>query len=178
MFLVSLGSSSMRLGVPFIAPWQLGAVEDQQGRLSLPSVEWRTGPDSHCRRSGADLLPFLAQTTVIAPGQLAHQTLPGAHWTVRCPLPTVGAGHASPADCVADHCASDRWLTGQSGAPPDSPVNYSCTPPNFSRERPVHRSSAWRTGHCPVCQTELNFGCTQPCPLQFFSFLLFSVSNT
>jgi hypothetical protein len=64
-----LGSSSMRLGVPFIAPIQLGAIEDQQGRLSLPSVEWRTGqsgapPDSHSRQSGADLLPFLAQTTV------------------------------------------------------------------------------------------------------------------
>jgi hypothetical protein len=42
MFLVSLGDSSMRLGVPFIAPRQLGAVKDQQGRLSLPSVEWRT----------------------------------------------------------------------------------------------------------------------------------------
>jgi hypothetical protein len=40
MFLVSLGHSSMRLGVPFIALRQLGAVEDQQGRLSLPSVEW------------------------------------------------------------------------------------------------------------------------------------------
>ncbi|NP_001169186.1 uncharacterized protein LOC100383038 [Zea mays] len=38
-----LDSSSMRLGVPFIAPRQLGAFEDQQGRLSLPSVEWRTG---------------------------------------------------------------------------------------------------------------------------------------
>jgi hypothetical protein len=38
-----LGSSSMRLGVPFIAPRQLGAIEDQQGRLSLPSVEWHTG---------------------------------------------------------------------------------------------------------------------------------------
>jgi hypothetical protein len=64
MFLVSLGSSSMRLGVPFIVPRKLGAVEDQQGRLSLPSVEWRTEqsgapPNSHYRRSGADLLPFL-----------------------------------------------------------------------------------------------------------------------
>jgi hypothetical protein len=73
MFLVSLGDSSMRLGVPFIAPRQLGAVGGQQGRLSLASVEWRTGqsgapPDSHCRWSGADLLPFLAQTTVAAPG--------------------------------------------------------------------------------------------------------------
>jgi hypothetical protein len=32
MFLVSLGDSSMRPGVPFIAPRQLGAVGDQQGR--------------------------------------------------------------------------------------------------------------------------------------------------
>jgi hypothetical protein len=38
-----LGYSSMRLGVPFIAPRQLGAVGGQQGRLSLPSVGWRTG---------------------------------------------------------------------------------------------------------------------------------------
>jgi hypothetical protein len=150
MLLVSLGDSSMRLGVPFIAPRQLGAVEDQHGRLSLPSVEWRTGsagppPDSHCRRSGADLLPFLAQTTVAAPGQLAHRTL-----TVRCLSPTVGGGHASPADCAADRCAGDCWLTGQSGAPPGSPVNYSRTPPNFSRERPFHWRPAWRTGHYPV----------------------------
>jgi hypothetical protein len=83
MFLVSMGSSSMRLGVPFIAPRQLGAVGDQQGRPSLPSVEWCTRqsgapPNSHCRQSGADLLLFLAQTTVAARGQLAHRTLSGA----------------------------------------------------------------------------------------------------
>jgi hypothetical protein len=140
--------SSMHLGVPFIAPRQLGAVGGQQGRLSLPSVGWRPGqsgapPDSHCRWSGADLLPFLARTTVAALGQLAHRT-------VRCPLPTVGAGHASPTDCAADRCAGDHWLTGQSGAPPDSPVNYSHTSLNFSRERPFHRRLAWRNGHCPV----------------------------
>jgi hypothetical protein len=155
MFLVCLGDSSMRLGVPFIAPRQLGAIGSQQGRPSLPSVEWRTGqsgapPDSHCRRSDADLLPFLAHTTIAASRQLAHRTLSSAHRTVRCPLPTVGAGHASPADCAADHCAGDRWLTGLSGAPPDSPVNYSRTPQNIFRERPFHRSPAWRTGHCLV----------------------------
>jgi hypothetical protein len=56
----------------------------------------------------------------------------GASWRiVRCPLPTVDAGHASPADYAADRCAGDRLLTGQSGAPPDSPVNYSRTPPIF-----------------------------------------------
>jgi hypothetical protein len=59
-----LGDSSMGLGVPFIAPRQLGAVGGQQGRLFLPSVGWRTGQplfmssarspsnsgtDDHCR---------------------------------------------------------------------------------------------------------------------------------
>jgi hypothetical protein len=136
MFSECLVSSSMRLGVPFIAPRQLGAIEDQQGRLKLPSVGWCTGqsgapPDSHCSCPVRDPLPILAQMIVAAPGPLAHRT-------VRCLLPTVGAGHASPADCAANQCAGDRWLTGQSDAPPDSPVNYSCTPPNISRERPVH----------------------------------------
>jgi hypothetical protein len=129
IFLECLGDSSMRIGVPFIALRQLGAVGGQQERLSLPSVGWRTGqsgapPDSHYRRSGADLFPFLAQMTVAAPWQLAHRTV----W---CPLPTIGAGHASPVDCAVDRCAGGRWLTGQSGAPPDSPVNYSRTPPIF-----------------------------------------------
>jgi hypothetical protein len=105
-----LGDSSMRLGVHFIAPRQLGAFGGQQGRQFLPFVEWRTGqsgapPDSHCRQSGADLLPFLAQTTIVDSWQLVHRT-------VRCPLPTVGAGHASPADCAGDRCAGDCCLTG------------------------------------------------------------------
>jgi hypothetical protein len=116
----SLVDSSMRLGVPFIAPRQLGAVGVQQGRPKLPSVGWCTGQsgaplDSHCRRSGADLLPFLAQMTVAAPGQLAHRTLSGPHRSVRCPVPTVGAGHASPADCAGGRCTGGRWLTAQSG---------------------------------------------------------------
>jgi hypothetical protein len=130
-----LDDSSMRLGVPFIAPRQLGAVGDQQGKLKLPSVGWRTGqsdapPDSHCSCPMCDLLPILAQTTVADSWRLAHRTLSGAHRTVRCPLPTIGTGHALPADCAADRCAGGRWLTGQSGAPSDSPVNYSRTPPN------------------------------------------------
>jgi hypothetical protein len=113
MFLVSLGDSSMRLEVPFIAPRQLGAVGGQQARHSWLTVGWGPAlsgapPDSHYRRSGADLLPILAQMTVASPGQLAHRI-------VRCPLPTVGAGNASSADCAADRCAGDRWLTGQSG---------------------------------------------------------------
>jgi hypothetical protein len=144
----------MRLGVPFISPRQLGAVGGILGRPKLPFVGWRTGqsgapPDSHCSCPVRDFLPFLAQPTVATLWQLAHQTLSGAHRTVRCPLPIVGAGHASPTDLAADRCAGIRWLTGQSGAPPDSPVNYSRTLPKFAREWPVHRRPAWRTGHCP-----------------------------
>jgi hypothetical protein len=137
MLKVCLGVSSMCLGVPFIAPRQLGAVGGILGRQFLPSVGWRTGqsgapPDIHCSLSGADLLPKMAQPTVAELRQLAHRTLSGAHQTVRCPLPTVEAGHASPADSAADRCAGGRWFTGQSGAPPNSPVNYNRTPPmNF-----------------------------------------------
>jgi hypothetical protein len=95
---------------PFYSPKVARAVGGQQGRPSLPSVEWCTGqaggpPAPHRRQSGADLLPFLAQTTVAALGKLAHRT-------VRCPLSIVGAGHASPADYATDRCAGDRWLTG------------------------------------------------------------------
>jgi hypothetical protein len=136
MLKVCLGDSSMRLGVPFIAPWQLGAVGGILGRPKLPSVEWRTGqsgapPDSHCSCPVRDFLPFLAQPTVATSRWLAHRTLSGAHRTVRCPQPTVGAGHASLADLAADRCAGGRCPTGQSGAPPDSPVNYSRTSPKF-----------------------------------------------
>jgi hypothetical protein len=156
MLRVCLGDSSMRLGVPYIAPRQLGAVGGQQGRPKFPSVGWCTGqssapPDSHCSMSGADLLPNLAQMTVAAPWQLAHRTLSGAHWTVRCPLPTVGAGHASPADCTTDRCAGGRWLTGQSGASPDSSVNYSRTPPSspesglFTGVQPGAPDTVWCT---------------------------------
>jgi hypothetical protein len=73
------------------------------------------------------------------------------------PLPTVGAGHASPADCAADRCAGGHWLTGQSGAPPNSPVNYSRTPPNspesglFTGVQPGAPDTVrCTTRHCPV----------------------------
>jgi hypothetical protein len=169
-------SSSMRLGVPFIAPRQLGAGGGQQGRLSLPSVGWRTGqsgapPDSHCSCPVRDLLPILVQTTVAVSWQLAHRARSGAHRTVRCPLPTVGAGHASPADC-----AGGRWLIGQSGAPPASLVNYSRTPPNFPESGLFTRG--WLGApDSPVCQTELDFGCTQSSLLQFFLFLFLALRH-
>jgi hypothetical protein len=165
-----LDDSSMRLGVPFTAPRQLGAVGGILGRLILPSVGWRTGqsgvpPDSHCSCPVRDFLPFLAQLTVAASGWLAHQT-------VRCPQPTVGAGHASRADCAADRCAGGRWLTGQFGAPPDSPVNYSRTPPKTPESGQFAGSQPGATGQSGVPDRAESW-LLQPSPfLLLFSLIL------
>jgi hypothetical protein len=139
--------SSMRIGVPFIAPRQLGAIESIPGRQFLPSVAWRNGQSgAPPTLSGADFFPSLAKPTVGGSEPLAHRTLSSAHRTVWCPLLTVGsAAHRAwitrptvgPTDC---------WLTGQSGAPPDSPVNYSRTPSsNPESNQLIDASLAHRT---------------------------------
>jgi hypothetical protein len=129
----------MRLGVPFIAPRQLGAVESNPRRQILPSIDWCTG------QSGADFFPILAQPTVEELEPLAHRTVRCTHQTIgptthhaRIARPTVG----SPDSPV--HHRTVRWFidvrrcrvleSGQltsaslahrtlSGAPPDSPVH-------------------------------------------------------
>jgi hypothetical protein len=110
-------------------------------------VRHRTGPvDGPVR----DCLPNRAQMTVAAPGPLAHRTLSGAHRTVRCPLPTVGAAMRCPRIARSTVDAGDRWLTGQSVAPPDSPVNYSHVAPLlFSRAMSSPRTTHWRSGAPP-----------------------------
>ena len=110
----------MRLGVPFIAPSQLGAVGDPIGRQFLPSVGWHTGQsgaplDMNSSCPVSDLLPYRAKPTVGSSVSLAHRALFGAHRTVRCDQPTVGS-----ATCLAQIAQptvgpADRWLTGQSG---------------------------------------------------------------
>jgi hypothetical protein len=125
--------SSMRLGVPFIAPKQLGVVESISRRQFLPSVAWRTG------QSGADLFPYFAKPTVAVFEPLAHRTLSGAHRTVRCPIRPLALATRRARIMRPTVGPADSWLTGQSGAPPDSLVIYSHTPLIFSRERPVDR---------------------------------------
>jgi hypothetical protein len=151
------------------------------GRQYLLSVGWRTGqsgapPDINCSLSGAVLLPKLAQSTVADLEPLVHRTLFGAHRTVWCPHQTIGSAtrHARIARPTVG--SADRWLTGQSGAPPDSPVNFSRTPSTNSRERPVDQTPAWRTGHCPVHHRTVR--CTQTaqslsCTSQVFFLLYF-----
>jgi hypothetical protein len=117
MFRVCLMSSSMRLGVPFIAPRQLGVVESNPGRQFLPSVGWRTGqsgvpPDRHCSLSGADCFPKLAQPTVEDLKPLAHQTLSDVPRTVWCPHQTVGS--------ATRHARIARPTVGS----PNSPVHH------------------------------------------------------
>jgi hypothetical protein len=121
MLKVCLGNSSMRLGVPFIAPRQLGAVGSQQGRQFLPSVGWCTGqsgapPDSHYSCLVRDFLPFLAQLTVATPGWLAHRTLSGA--------PSRPLARATRRPRIARPTVALAAVGS-----PDSPVNYSRTPP-------------------------------------------------
>jgi hypothetical protein len=151
-----LGDSSMCLGVPFIAPRQLGAVGGQLGRSNLPSVGWCTGqsgapPDSPGSCQVRDRLSNQAHPTVATPGPLAHRTLSGAHRTVRCPPPTVGAATRRAKISRPTVGAGDCWLTGQSGAPPDSPVNYSHVafllfPRAMSSPRMTHRTVQCTTG--------------------------------
>jgi hypothetical protein len=90
---------SMRLGVPFISPRQLGAVGSPFGRQFLPSVGWRTGQSgAPPGMNSARFISFFDEANHRALGRL------GTPDTVRCGLVTVSSGHASPADYTAD-----RW---------------------------------------------------------------------
>jgi hypothetical protein len=168
MLKVCLGVSSMRLGVPFIAPRQLGAVGGILGRQYLPSVGWRTGqssapPDSHCSMSGADLLPFLAQPTVGSSGWLAHRTLSGAPSR---PLAraTRRARIARPTVALA------------AGGSPDSPVHHRTVRCIIVvRHRRIPESGQFARAQpgaldSPVHPDLAAVGCTQPTLFQSFSF--------
>jgi hypothetical protein len=109
---------SMRQGVPFISPRQLGAVESIVGRQFLPSVDWRTG------QSGAP--PDTVRcgfVSLFGEADRCRFRAVGAPDTIRCtpdsPVPQCDhwLGHASRAESSAD-----RWrLTVGS---PDSPVRH------------------------------------------------------
>jgi hypothetical protein len=161
----------------------------------------------HRTLSGADFFPILAQPTVGDLEPLAHRTLSGAHRTVRCPHLTVGSTtrHARIARPTVG--PADRWFTGQSGASPDSLVNYSRTlltwfpraatspppthgalsgaPPDspviYSRTPPSRPESSQLTRRQPGAPDTVR--CTQTeqslgCSSQVFSNCIFSDSNT
>jgi hypothetical protein len=128
----------------------------QEGNSCLLSPGAPDSPVHHRTLSSADFFPILAQPTVEDPESLAHRTLSGSHRTVRCTLLTVGLvtrraritrPTVGPADC---------WLIGLSGAPPDSPVIYSRTPPTkpessqFARASLAHRTLSDAPPDSPV----------------------------
>jgi hypothetical protein len=134
----------------------------------LPSVAWRTG------QSGADFFPSLAKPTVGALEPLAHRTLSGAHRIVRCLLLTVGSATRRARIPRPTVGPADRWLTGQSGAPPDSLVIYSRTPLIASQEQPVDRRRPGAPDTVRCTQTELSLA--EQCHL--YSNLISPVSIT
>jgi hypothetical protein len=135
--------SSMRLGVPFIAPRQLGAGECIPGRQFLPSVAWRTG---HCPVRISFLL---------------WRSQPLALWsrwrTGHYPV------HTRQSGAPFRPLARPRVLRGSRGRPlarpavgsPDSPVNYSRTSLITSREQQVRlsQSGAQDTIRCTTGQS-------------------------
>jgi hypothetical protein len=131
----------MRLGVSFIAPRQLEAVESIPGRQFLPSVVWRTG------QSGAP--PDTVRCGFLSlSGEADRWRLGavGAPDTIRCtpgsPVlpPDRWLDHVSRADRAADRSPGRPLAHRTVRCTPDSPVNYSRTPPMKSREQLVRKS--------------------------------------
>jgi hypothetical protein len=140
----------MRLGVPFIAPRQLGAVESNPGRQFLPSVAWRTGQSSAPPDTVRCRFPSLF-------GE-ADRWQPWSRWCTPdspVPPPDRWLGHVSRADRATDRWPGRPLVHRTVRCTPDSPVNYSRTPLNSSRERPVRLSQpgALDTVRCTTGQS-------------------------
>jgi hypothetical protein len=124
--------SFMRLWVPFIAPRQLGAVGDQ------------LEANSCLLSSGAPDITVHIRCTISFHIGCSRPLLLGAGWrTGHYPVHTGQSGASSrpleQATCRALIARTTvgrwhSWLTRQSGAPPDSSMNFSRTPLSFSRE--------------------------------------------
>jgi hypothetical protein len=145
MFRECLMCSSMRLGVPFIAPRQLGAVESIPGRQFLPSVVWRTG------QSGAP-------PDTVRCGFLSFFGEADRWRTGHCPV------HTGQSGAPFRPLARPRVSRGSRGRPlahrtvrctPDSPVNYSRTLLITSREQQVRLSQPGAPDTVRCTQTEL-----------------------
>jgi hypothetical protein len=165
----------MRLGVPFIAPRQLGAIESNLGRQFLPSVAWRTGQSgAHRTVSGARFLSFYGEVNRWQP---KSRWRTGHVWcTPDSPVPPSSRwlDHVSRADRAAD-CWPGRPLAHRTvRCTPDSPVNYSRTSPVNSRERPVRSSQPGALNTVQCSQTEQSLGCSS----QDNSNSIFPVSST
>jgi hypothetical protein len=188
MLRVCLVFSFMRLGVPFIVPRQLGAVESNPGRQIWPSVDWCNG------QSGAppDTVRCRSLSYFGAAGRWRFGAV-GAPDTVRC-TPAVR--------CPFWPLARPRVTRGLRGRPlaqptvgsPNSPVHHRTVrwiiavrrrwvPESslFTRASLAHRTLSGAPPDSPVhhrtvrcTQTEHSLGCSS----QVFSIYLFSDPST
>ena len=173
-------NSSMCLGVPFIAPRQLGAVESNPGRLILPSVIGRTGQSGAHRTLSGARFPSL--------NSAVDRCRSGSRWRtghVRCtpdsPVPPSSRwlGHVSRADRAADRWPGRPLAHRTVRCTPDSPVNFSRTPLANSREWPVRprQPGAPDTVRCTTGQSGApDRNSLLAVHSQVFSSLLLSVS--
>ena len=174
--------SSMRLGVPFIAPRRLGAVESKSGRPFLPSVVGCTGQSgAHRTLSGARFPSLISE---------ADRWQTWSRWRtghVRCtpdsPVPPSDRwlGHVSRAESAADRWPGRPLAHRTVRCTPDSPVNFSRTSSVNSRERPLRsrQPGAPDTVRCTTGQSGApDRNSLLAVHSQLFSFLLLSVSNT
>jgi hypothetical protein len=126
----------------------------QEGNSCLLSPGAPDSPVHHRTLSSADVFPYLAKPTVAVLEPLAHRTLSGAHRTVRCPIRPLALATRRARIPRPTVGLADSWLTGQSGAPPDSLVNYSRTSPTKSREQQVRRCQPGAPDTVRCTQTE------------------------
>ena len=121
--------------------------------------------------------------TVGRSGAVGAPDMSGAHRTVRCRLPTVGSA-TCPARIARPTVGPGRPLAHRTvRCTPDSPVNFSRTPPanfpesgQFESRQPGAPDTVRCTPDSPVPQPETAFGCTQPLSTSFlFFFFLFLI---
>jgi hypothetical protein len=137
------------------------------------SIVWRTGQSGAPATSLGCWVPTVGASDNGATGQSGGApdrscSLSGApsgacsdfYAQVRCSLFTVALQTTVGVD---DRCSA--WHTGQSGATPDSPVNYSRAASPNSRRWQVWSGTPWCTEHCPVVHWTL-FGGTPDSPVR------------
>jgi hypothetical protein len=129
MFNGGLVCCSMRLGDPFIAPRQLGAVGAPFGRQFWPFVRGRTGLSGAYRTvNSTSTVRDRESPDWLVSFSVGHRTI----WCVIWPLALGRRSMADTPDCQAPRA--------------DCPVNYS----RRSQENPRAESLADRAPECPV----------------------------
>jgi hypothetical protein len=150
----------------FIAPTTKRTVGEGFCRMAHQTVRCATG---HCsvrqpRHQAVGFRPLEILTMGPPNSPVVHRTGP-IHCPVRLLVPALTSARAVALFTVHCSVADDRcstWRIGQSGATPDSPVNYSGAASPNSRRWQVWSGTPWCTRHCPVTpnvrQTRAAFG--------------------